>query len=519
MSGRRGRSGSGQPAAGRPASGRPGSPPAGADAGGEHSVFVPGYRNQRTSDAPAHHVAEPDAGPVWPVSASDWMTSKGPVRGYPPTPGLPPVRYPAGQFAAWNRDTAGDDSAVLLADGDPGWSSESGSDWGQPWYPDAGPDAQDYDGGYSALAPGDPALVAGDPALAPVDPAGAAPTQAWPTFTGPDGADASAWPGLDGGQPGTARMPGGPDATTADGLNAAAAAAADVTANGAPARTGGRAADPAGAGGAGGRERGSRAAAPGSVPARGPSRRPAATGGGRRKGRSSAILAVSAVVVLALAAVTFLVFVARHHGTPTAAPTAKPKASSSPSASPSPTLGPFGHIASRTADPMPLTVTQLYPRTFTAAGHPYIRTATRHGKSCAGALVGTRLPAAVKAAKCSQVVRASYASTGIHEMGTIGVLNLGTAARAARAGRAAGAADFIAQVTGRRGPTRLLGRGTGIEEAVAKGHYLILMWSQFTGRHRPRTPAQRKRLESFMTTLFQHTANVSLTNRMVDGAP
>jgi hypothetical protein len=231
-------------------------------------------------------------------------------------------------------------------------------------------------------------------------------------------------------------------------------------------------------------------------------------------------MAVSAVLVLALAAVTFLVFVARHHGTPSAgSPTSKPKASSSASASPTPTLGPYGHIASRAADAAPLTVTQLYPRTFAAAGHPYIRTASRHGKSCAGALVGTKLQAAVKAAKCSQVVRASYASVGIHVMGTIGVLNLGTAPRAARAGRAAGAADFIAQVKGRRGPTRFLGRGPGIEEAVAKGHYLILMWSQFTGRHRPRTAAQRKRLESFMTTMFMHTANVSLTNRMVDGTP
>lgn len=231
-------------------------------------------------------------------------------------------------------------------------------------------------------------------------------------------------------------------------------------------------------------------------------------------------MAIGAVAVVAVAAVTFLVIVARHHGTPSAAPPAsKPKASSSPSASPSPTLGPYGHIASREADPMPLMTAQLYPRTFTAAGHPYIRTATRHGKSCGEALVGTKLQAAVKAAKCSQVIRASYVSGSIHVMGTIGVLNLGTAERAAKAGRAAGAADFIAQVKGRKGPTRLLGRGTGIEEAVAKGHYLILMWSEFTGRHRPRTAAQRQRLEGFMTALFQHTANVSLTNRMVDGTP
>src|SRR5207245_1861137 len=80
----RGRAGAPRPpAAGRPASGRPAGPPAGADTGGEQSVFMPGYRSQRSSDAPAHHVAEPDAGPIWPVPSSDWL-GKGPIRGYPP---------------------------------------------------------------------------------------------------------------------------------------------------------------------------------------------------------------------------------------------------------------------------------------------------------------------------------------------------------------------------------------------------------------------------------------------------
>ena len=39
-------------------------------------------------------------------------------------------------------------------------------------------------------------------------------------------------------------------------------------------------------------------------------------------------------------------------------------------------------------------------------------------------------------------------------MGTIGVLNLNTAARAVKAAKAADAGDFINQLPGKRGPTR-----------------------------------------------------------------
>jgi hypothetical protein len=81
-------------------------------------------------------------------------------------------------------------------------------------------------------------------------------------------------------------------------------------------------------------------------------------------------------------------------------------------------------------------------------------------------------------------------------------------------------------LAGRPGPptsfsssTHLLGKGTGIEEAATKGHYLILIWAQFTNRHKPKTAGQRKELGAFMTHLFQQTANVSLSNRMVDGTP
>jgi hypothetical protein len=104
-------------------------------------------------------------------------------------------------------------------------------------------------------------------------------------------------------------------------------------------------------------------------------------------------------------------------------------------------------------------------------------------------------------------------------MGTIGVLNLNTATGAVKAIRSADAADFISQLKARRGPTHKIGAGTGIEVAAAKGHYLILIWAEFTNLHKPKTSAQRRTVENFMTQLLDSTANVSLANRMLTGKP
>jgi ABC-type phosphate transport system substrate-binding protein len=104
-------------------------------------------------------------------------------------------------------------------------------------------------------------------------------------------------------------------------------------------------------------------------------------------------------------------------------------------------------------------------------------------------------------------------------MGTIGVLNLSTAARAVKAVKAAGASNYVSQLKGKRGPTHRIGTGTGIEEALAKGHYLILIWAEFTNLHKPKGAAQRKKVVSFMTEMLQKSANVSLATRMLTGSP
>ena len=200
---------------------------------------------------------------------------------------------------------------------------------------------------------------------------------------------------------------------------------------------------------------------------------------------------------------------------------AAPK-TSQPATLPSPTptaTGRWGHIQTRRTDPQPVTLAELFPARFTSNGSAYSRTADRAGKHCAAAVLGSRLQSAVRAAGCSQVLRASYLSRNRKLMGTIGVLNLRTAHNASRAGQATGRSEFIAQLRGKKGPTRNLTKGTGIEEAEFKGHYLILIWAEFASLHAPKTTARKNELEQFCTRLFRGTANVSLSARLVTGNP
>jgi hypothetical protein len=90
-------------------------------------------------------------------------------------------------------------------------------------------------------------------------------------------------------------------------------------------------------------------------------------------------------------------------------------------------------------------------------------------------------------------------------------------AAAEQAGRASGSSEFVRQLPAAHGPTRNLARGTGIEEAEVKGHYLILIWTEFSDLRAPSGPSQRKELESFSAGLIAGTANRSLTHRMVTG--
>jgi hypothetical protein len=560
---RAGGSGLGPPVAGtRANSGQPGAGPAGSGAasrGGVSagtSVFAPGYDSSRAGGDPAPARGGTRGSSSWYGSAAGGAVGKGPVRGYPPAPGQPPPMYPPGQFAAWNigQDSRsrqgsqpGPQDASQPDRGFPGGPRHDGSQADQVGQQAAQPaearsryyDSSATDPGYSVLAVSDPA-------------ADVTSTQTWHavaddratgTWTAPSRPSAvpgsprsasgrhSAPPGARPGDTASLKLSGPRAAPT--GLTrlepaAASAAAPDTERRDRLGREGDRqdgeqrpvasrsAADRSGA------HSGPHTAVRGAE--RGPDAEPRPPRGKRpasRKRPASVKLAISVAVLLVLTAVATLAYTVLRTA-PKPPPSAAPPAQQptvTPSASASPSLGPYGHIGSRQSDPQPLTIAQLFPASFKIGGQAVTLAASAITRHCGRAITGSNLQSVVSSAGCDQAVRATYLARTQGLMGTLGVLNLSTAANAAKAATAADGGDFISQLAGKRGPTRNIGNGTGIEEALAKGHYLILIWAEFTSLRRPKTAAQRNTVEAFMQDLVQDTANVSLANRMLTGSP
>jgi len=440
--------------------------------------------------------------------AAGGTARKGPVRGFPPAPGQAPPVYPPGQFSAWNQAPAG---------------TRPGGSTGKDARPVAASAEHAYaEPDYSVLAVSDPA-------------ADATSTQTWAVvddrtaggWRDPHARDSKPQRGdtrsLAGRrtrghltrQPAAAQdatvapPPGTGEASPRGGIRSPRTATATA---GIPAQPPQAASQPL--------RTASRAGGPPGRPARGSSRGKRGRKPGPAKRRRVLLAAGLAVVVVAASGTYFFLTSGRGKTGQVAAPkTAQP---TGPATSPAPTPAPtsrWGLIQTRRIDPQPLTLAELFPAQFTRNGSAYSRTAARAGKHCSGAVLGSRLQSAVRAAGCSQVLRASYLSGNRKLMGTIGVLNLKTAHNASRAGQAAGRSEFIAQLRGKKGPTRNLTKGTGIEEAELKGHYLILIWAEFASLHAPKTTAKRNELEQFCTSLLRGTANVSLSRRLVTGKP
>ena len=240
----------------------------------------------------------------------------------------------------------------------------------------------------------------------------------------------------------------------------------------------------------------------------------------RQKGRMRRRVMVAGVCLPAIAVVAVMAYA--HHPGGQASP--NPSVSHSLPAAlsvspPSSSMGTWQHIGTRAEDPAPLTLGQLFPAQFAAGKASYTRTAQLGSTDCARAVFGPRLQAAVRKNGCTQVMRASYLAQAQKLMGTIGVLNLASSTGANKVGKVAGSSQFIAQLTAATGPTHRLTRGTGLEEAEVKGHYLILTWVEFTTLRAPKTASERAQLKAFSADLINRTANVSLTSRMVIGKP
>jgi hypothetical protein len=416
-------------------------------------------------------------------------------------PGQPGPVYPPGQFSGWNRLSVRASWLGMNGNGD-------------------GPGEREAEPGYSVLATSDPS-------------ADATATQTWAAMDDADGwsppplaRDVSAH--TDGeGIPRVQRAAGPAAAGPRAAFESAASARQMPGRQLAPWESGSLpAVGPGGPAGPGGGPAAAPAGARGAPPGA-PGRRPAtvraATSAGRRGGgltrpshRALIGLLLTPVVVVILVVAMIVYFGSRP--VPTASNAAAP---SRPGVSPtpSPSLGPWRDITSQAVDAVPLSISELYPARFTFAGSAGIRTVDKASASCTSTLIGTALRSAVRKGGCTQVIRASYLSTNRKIMATIGVLNLADVAAAEKAGKATGAAEFIRQLPAPHGPTHKLTKGTGLEEAEVKGHYLILIWTEFANLHAPSGKKQRKELTTFSADLFAGTANVSLTSRMVTGKP
>ncbi len=232
-------------------------------------------------------------------------------------------------------------------------------------------------------------------------------------------------------------------------------------------------------------------------------------------------IGTAAVIIVAVAAILVISSLSKP-GTKGSANDAnnkpsRPKVSTSPT--PTAPAGKWQYIGTRLTDPIPLSEHELFPGAFVTGGVYFHTTILQEGNSCRTALIGAAIQAAVKKAGCSQVLRASYVARLDKAMATIGVFNLATSTGASAAALRAGRAEFVGELAAKNGVTNRLGQGSGLEEAVVKGHYLVLVWAEYIDLSAPKTAAQRAALTSFMNTLVQTTVNTSLSYRMVEGKP
>jgi hypothetical protein len=406
------------------------------------------------------------------------------VRGLPPAPGDSLPVYPPGPFAAWNRgqpERSGGDRGILESQVRPDEAADLTSQLATVAIT---PD--EFDTNHSIPAIKDPVLAAG-PRSGAAGSAGIAAgngrgtTSALVPEPAPDASTGSR--SASKGRQASKDRPASKDRTASKGRSA----------------------------------RGDRSITKDRPASAGRSAGAGRSGARTRRKRQSAWLAIGTAGVI-IAAVAIILVLTSPGGSP---PAKQPKANGTPTpvaTSPAPPPGKWAYIGSRQSDAVPLTMGELFPATISNAGTSYTRAKESKGMACRSALIGSALQAAVKRANCSQELRATYLSKSAKVMATIGVFNLKNVALATKAASKAGHSAFVAQLAPKAGPAHSIGQGTGIEEAIVKGHYLVLVWAEATDLSPPKGKAGRARLEAFMNLLVSHTMS-SLSYRMVYGKP
>ncbi|MBB2909464.1 hypothetical protein FHS43_000710 [Streptosporangium becharense] len=203
-----------------------------------------------------------------------------------------------------------------------------------------------------------------------------------------------------------------------------------------------------------------------------------------------------------------------------------PKAAASPAprnpavVPPSTAGGKFGFASSRTTDPYPLTLDELFKRRkVTFGGQSYLMTTRRTDKKCGNAVVGAKLQKALTAARCTQFLRASFRDASGKVIGTVGVANLKTGAGAVKVAKASTGKEreeYIKPLPGKDKVTKFLGTGEAFVGQWGYGHYTVMVWFQYKDGHAPKK-TEVKKLNQAAFGVVDATVTPALQSRALTG--
>ncbi|MEU0568386.1 hypothetical protein ABZ297_23790 [Nonomuraea sp. NPDC005983] len=194
---------------------------------------------------------------------------------------------------------------------------------------------------------------------------------------------------------------------------------------------------------------------------------------------------------------------------------------SRPSSAPLPTTPPgkYGFAENRSTDPEPLTVKELFPtKKLAFEGRSYEMTVTGKAKKCADVVIGDKLQKALKKAKCTQLVRASFRDKGGKVIGTVGVANLSTATNAGKVAAIGDQKNYVKPLAGKDSVTKLVGTGSGGTKVWTHGHYAVMVWVQTKDGTKPDKKGT-KRLFEAVDDFTKASVFKALDSRTLTGYP
>ncbi|MDP9863024.1 MULTISPECIES: hypothetical protein [Streptosporangium] len=180
----------------------------------------------------------------------------------------------------------------------------------------------------------------------------------------------------------------------------------------------------------------------------------------------------------------------------------------------------FGFAASRTTDPYPLTLKEVFKRANVShGGQRYLMTISRLDKKCKDAVVGSKLQKALTAGKCTQILRASFRDASGKIIGTVGVANLRTSAAASKVvsvGAGKSREEYLKALPGKDKVTKFLGTGEAFAGGWTHGHYAVMVWFQYKDGHLPKK-TEVKKLNQAAFGAADATVSPALESRSLTG--